>query len=180
MTERALLSADELRKKAGEIRRDPIEMVWRAGNGHIGGSLSLVDIAVALYYRILNIDSGRPCWEDRDRVVLSKGHARACLYAILADLGDFERSRLWDEFIRTEGRLPEHPSMRDVTAENHSVIGGLGSDVAEVLAERCPARLKRVGIQDRFGTSGTLDTILERCGLTAENIVRQARILLGA
>jgi transketolase len=67
-----------------------------------------------------------------------------------------------------------------VTAENHSVIGGLGSAVAEVLAERCPARLKRVGIQDRFGTSGTLDSILERYGLTAENVVRQARILLGA
>jgi transketolase len=66
-----------------------------------------------------------------------------------------------------------------LTAENHSIIGGLGSAVAEVLAERYPARLKRVGIQDQFGTSGTLDSILERFGLTAGNVRRQAEILLG-
>jgi transketolase len=146
MTERALLSAGELKKKAGEIRRDLIEMVWRAGSGHIGGSLSLVDIAVALYYRILNIDPGRPGWEDRDRVVLSKGHAGACLYAILADLGYFERSRLWDEFIRTEGRLPEHPSMRDVPGIDMST-GSLGQGISAAVGMAWAARYLGKGLR---------------------------------
>jgi transketolase len=133
------LSVDELKKKAGQIRRDIVEMVWRAGSGHIGGSLSLVDIAVALYYRILNIDPGRPGWEDRDRVVLSKGHAGACLYAILSDRGFFERQRLWDEFIRTDGRLPEHPSMRDVPGIDMST-GSLGQGVSAAVGMAWAAR----------------------------------------
>jgi transketolase len=65
-----------------------------------------------------------------------------------------------------------------LTVENHSVIGGLGSAVAEVLSERYPTRLRRVGIQDQFGTSGSLDTILKRYGLTAENICNQAESFL--
>jgi transketolase len=62
-----------------------------------------------------------------------------------------------------------------VTAEEHSIIGGLGSAVAEVLAEKCPVPLKRVGVQDRFGTSGELDELLEAYALDARAIVEAVR-----
>ena len=72
---------------------------------------------------------------------------------------------------RTTGRL--------ITVEDHSIIGGLGSAVAEVLAESCPARLLRMGLQDCFGQSGTPDALLEHYGLTARHIADNARKLMG-
>ncbi len=102
----------KLKQKAIRIRRDILEMVWRSESGHIGGSLSLADIAIVLYHRILNINPNQPDWPDRDRVVLSKGHAAACLYATLAGKGYFPRRWLFEEFIRTGRKLPEHPDMR--------------------------------------------------------------------
>lgn len=123
------LSVEQLTSKARHIRRDIVEMVWRAGSGHIGGSLSAVEILVVLYHAVLRVDPRRPQWEDRDRFVLSKGHAGACLYAVLADKGFFERKRLWTEFIRTEGRLPEHPDMRKVPGVDIST-GSLGQGIS--------------------------------------------------
>lgn len=119
----------EMTSKARQIRRDIVEMVWRAGSGHIGGSLSMVEIAVVLYNHILRIDPSRPDWEDRDRLVLSKGHAGACLYAVLADRSFFERQRLFSEFIKTDGRLPEHPDMLQVPGVDMST-GSLGQGIS--------------------------------------------------
>jgi transketolase len=65
-----------------------------------------------------------------------------------------------------------------VTCENHQTIGGLGSAVAEVLAEGVPARMRRVGVEDEFGEVGPLDYLQERFGLTAESIVRHSTELL--
>jgi len=65
-----------------------------------------------------------------------------------------------------------------ITVEEHSIIGGLGSAVAEVLAENCPTKLKRIGVQDTFGESGTPDALLEKYGLTSERIVQTAKELL--
>lgn len=67
---------------------------------------------------------------------------------------------------------------RALTAENHSIIGGLGSAVAEILGEYAPRPLRRVGINDRFGTSGQLNSILEAYGLTAANVAEQAEQLI--
>lgn len=66
-----------------------------------------------------------------------------------------------------------------ITVEEHSVIGGLGSAVAEVLAEELPTPLKRIGVQDQFGQSGTPDELLAHYGLTAENIVKTAKTMIG-
>ncbi|MEK7851929.1 MAG: transketolase C-terminal domain-containing protein, partial [Deltaproteobacteria bacterium] len=65
-----------------------------------------------------------------------------------------------------------------VTAEEHSIIGGLGSAVAEVLAENCPVPMKRVGIEDKFGTSGDADKLMELYGLTTTNIANAAREII--
>ncbi|HEX5773906.1 MAG TPA: transketolase C-terminal domain-containing protein, partial [Geomobilimonas sp.] len=65
-----------------------------------------------------------------------------------------------------------------VTAEEHSIVGGLGSAVAEVLAEQCPVPLKRVGVNDRFGTSGKAEELLKYFGLTPEHLVETGREIL--
>ena len=65
-----------------------------------------------------------------------------------------------------------------ITVEEHSIIGGLGSAVAEVLAENAPVPMKRIGIEDRFGQSGTPDELLKAYGLSADNIVKQAKIMV--
>ena len=64
-----------LQSKAAEIRYHIVDMVYKAQSGHCGGSLSASDIVAALYFDIMKIDPARPDWEDRDRFVLSKGHA---------------------------------------------------------------------------------------------------------
>jgi transketolase len=82
-------------------------MICRAGSGHLGGSLSLVEIIITLYYRIMNVNPEEPRWEDRDRLVMSKGHAGPVLYVALADKGFFPKS--WLTTLNKDGtRLPSH------------------------------------------------------------------------
>lgn len=114
-----------LRGRAATIRRHVVEMVRSAGLGHLGGSLSVVDILTALYFRILRVDPGNPAWPERDRLVLSKGHAAAALYATLAERGYFPREILTREFIRCGGSLQEHPDMAKVPGVDMST-GSLG------------------------------------------------------
>src|SRR3972149_8689882 len=79
--------APDLQKVAKVVRRDIITMLARTGSGHPGGSLSCVEILVALYWRVLRHDPKNPSWPDRDRFILSKGHAVPVLYSVLAELG---------------------------------------------------------------------------------------------
>jgi transketolase len=90
MTEPALFSSDEdLKIVAKRLRRRIVTMIGKAGSGHPGGSLSAVEIAVALYWRVLRHRPADPRWPDRDRFILSKGHAVPLLYAVLAECGYF-------------------------------------------------------------------------------------------
>jgi len=83
-----------LEEKARQLRRDVVHMVYTIQSGHIGGSLSITEVMVALYYKKMNIDPQNPKWEDRDRFVLSKGHTAPILYATLADKGFFPKDIL--------------------------------------------------------------------------------------
>jgi transketolase N-terminal domain/subunit len=83
-----------LRKKAAQIRRDIIDMVYRSAAGHVGGSLSETDILVSLYYCVLNVDPKNPLSPDRDRFLLSKGHSIDAYYCVLADKGFFPKDDL--------------------------------------------------------------------------------------
>lgn len=99
---------ESLRQKAGTIRKHVVKMVYKAGSGHPGGSLSAVDILTALYFHklldkackkgerepIMNHDPTKPQWQERDRFILSKGHAAPTLYAVLSETGYFERKVL--------------------------------------------------------------------------------------
>ncbi|MFC1903490.1 transketolase [Chloroflexota bacterium] len=84
----------ELEQTARQLRIDAIEMIHRRGQGHPGGALSSADIISALFFHHLRIDPKRPNWENRDRFILSKGHASAILYPALARLGFFPLEEL--------------------------------------------------------------------------------------
>ena len=100
----------DLKQKAKELRKEIIELVYKAQSGHPGGSLSEIDMLVALYHYKLKINPKNPHWEDRDRFVLSKGHASPGLYVVLADKGYFPKSEL-DGFRKIGRMLQGHPEL---------------------------------------------------------------------
>src|SRR3989338_8770282 len=98
----------ELQKKAVEVRKDILKMLMFAGSGHTGGSLSIVEILLALYYYKLKNNPKDPNWKERDRFLLSKGHACPALYAVLAHRGYFPKDELWT-LRKMKSRLQGHP-----------------------------------------------------------------------
>ena len=88
------IDINQLQEIAKRIRRGIINQVYKAGSGHPGGSLSIADILTVLYFHELNIDEKNPKWENRDRVVLSKGHCAPALYSCLANRGFFDIKEL--------------------------------------------------------------------------------------
>ena len=94
--------------KGKELRRDIVKMLHIAKSGHPGGSLSELEILIALYYEVMNIDPKNPQKEDRDLFVLSKGHACPGLYAVLADKGYFPKEDLWT-LRKIDSMLQGHP-----------------------------------------------------------------------
>jgi transketolase len=88
------MTIEELKRKANILRLDVIEATTAAGSGHPGGSLSSADLMAALYFRVMSHNPSDPQWEDRDRFILSKGHAAPILYAALAESGYFPKEDL--------------------------------------------------------------------------------------
>lgn len=106
------------------IRKDIVSMIHEAKSGHPGGSLSAVEILTALYFDEMNIDPTNPKMEDRDRFVLSKGHAAPVLYATLAQRGYFDKEEL--KGLRKMGRMLQgHPDMKGTPGVEMST-GSLG------------------------------------------------------
>lgn len=88
------LSTQGLKREASEVRQDVIKMIASAGSGHPGGSLGIVDVMVALYFRIMNHNPNKPNWKDRDRLILSSGHTCPAQYSALAHAGYFSPTKL--------------------------------------------------------------------------------------
>ncbi len=129
-----------MNKKEAEallVRRDIVTMLHSAGSGHPGGSLSITEILVSLYHHI-SVRPDEPDWEDRDRVVISKGHAAPAIYAVLAEHGYF----LKDEFKRLRklgGKLQGHPDMNKtpgIDACSGSLGQGFSTSIGMALAAR--------------------------------------------
>jgi transketolase len=99
---------EAFRLTARQMRRDIIKMLTRAGSGHPGGSLSAIDILTVLYYYKMRHKPEYPDWPQRDRFVLSKGHAAPALYAVLGNCGYFDKKE-FDTLRKLEGRLQGHP-----------------------------------------------------------------------
>lgn len=130
---------EELEGIARRVRRHIVRMIAGAGSGHPGGSLSCADILVALYFRVLNVDPARPQWPERDRFVLSKGHACPALYAVLAERGFFPVDDLWT-LRRLGSHLQGHPDMRKTPGVEAST-GSLGQGLSIGLGMALAARL---------------------------------------
>ena len=104
---------NELKEKSKNIRKNIVEMVYSAKSGHPGGSLSVADILTALYFSEMNIDLNNFKNENRDRLVLSKGHCSPALYATLAEKGFFPKEDL-KTFRKIDSYLQGHPDMKKI------------------------------------------------------------------
>jgi transketolase len=131
--------------KAVSIRKRLLRMIFEAKGGHTGGSLSSVDILVALYFDILNVDPKDPGKQDRDRFILSKGHSVESYYCVLAEAGFFP-----DEWLDTYGTfnspLAGHPvnKVPGIEINSGSLGHGLSAGVGMALASRMDGRDSRV------------------------------------
>lgn len=129
----------KLRATANAVRKDIIEETYHAGSGHPGGSLSAADILTYLYFEAMRIDPKEPKWEDRDRFVLSKGHAAPALYAVLAERGFFPKGDLVT--LRKLGsHLQGHPDMNKTPGVDIST-GSLGIGLSNACGMALAARL---------------------------------------
>ncbi|MBI2655452.1 transketolase [Candidatus Woesearchaeota archaeon] len=144
----------DLKKKAKELRKDIITMIYNAQSGHPGGSLSEIDMLVALYYYKLRIDPKSPKWEDRDRFVLSKGHASPGIYAVLADRGFFPKSEL-GRFRQLNGMLQGHPELSTPGVEfaGGSLGQGMSFSVGIALALKLDKKSSKVYVMIGDGES---------------------------
>jgi len=125
-----------LEKIANALRIDVINMITRAGSGHPGGSLSAADIVTVLYFHSLNVDPANPNWQDRDRFIMSKGHACPIWYAALAKKGYFDKKHL-DTLRKINSILQGHPDMMKtpgVDMTTGSLGNGLGAGVGMALS----------------------------------------------
>lgn len=137
-------SIARLRQISIEIRRQIVTMIYSARMGHMGGSLSSVDILVALYFHVMRYNPANPADPTRDRFVLSKGHSVECLYAILAKAGFFHESKL-KEYGSFGTILYGHPTRKvpGVEIPSGSLGHGLSVGVGMALAA------KRGGLSNR-------------------------------
>ena len=120
--------ATDLKAIAKQVRIDIVESLGAAGSGHPGGSLSCADILTVLFFQKMNINPDDPNWADRDRLVLSKGHAAPALYAVLAERGYFPREELLT-LRKHDSRLQGHPNMADTPGVDMST-GSLGQGLS--------------------------------------------------
>lgn len=117
-----------LEKIANNVRIDILEEVYNAKSGHIGGAFSIADILTVLYFNEMNIDAKSPYSPDRDRLVLSKGHASAALYAVLAEKGYIDKEEL-KTFRNIDSNLQGHPDMNKVPGVDMTT-GSLGQGLS--------------------------------------------------
>lgn len=128
-----------LRQEAQILRKTVLNMAFRAGSGHCGGSFSCAEILTVLYRTVLRVRPEEPTWAERDRFILSKGHAAPMLYAVLARCGFFPEVQL--NTLRTFGSpLQGHPDMRKVPGVEMS-SGSLGMGISNGIGLAWAARL---------------------------------------
>lgn len=129
---------EKCRCASDKVRRDIIDMTYATGNtgAHLGGSLSMAEMLTTLYVGCLKYDKENPAYEERDRVILSKGHAALVLYPAMAQAGIIEESRL-REFKQNGSQLSGHPSLnglRGIEFASGSLGQGLSLGVGVCLA----------------------------------------------
>ena len=132
-----------LKKIALEVRKDIIEAVYSAKSGHPGGSLSIADILTVLYFNQMNIDEKKPDDPNRDRLVLSKGHACTALYSVLAEKGYFDKEDL-KTFRKLGSPLQGHPDMNKVPGIDMTT-GSLGQGLSASVGMAIASKMNKAG-----------------------------------
>ena len=129
---------EKLHSQAKQLRKDIIDVTSWAGGAHLGGGLSVIDILTILYFKYLNIDTERPDWEDRDRLVLSKGHAAVAYVPVLARRGfiDIEELKTFNKFKSPFGMHPDSKRVRGCDVSTGSLGHGLPMAVGMALGAR--------------------------------------------
>ncbi len=136
----AATESGELEAVARRLRVQVVKMIGCSGVGHLGGSMSIVEILAVLYFRELRIDPKNPDWPDRDRFVLSKGHGCTALYAILAEVGILPKEVL-STLHQIDSPLQMHPE-RGVCPGIEMSTGALGQGLSAAIGMALGARLK--------------------------------------
>lgn len=132
---------DYLIDQARIIRNTTIEMIGTLGVGHIGGCMSIIEVLTAIYYETANVDPKNPQKPDRDRVVLSKGHAGPALYSTLAEKGFFDRS--WIYTLNKPGtNLPSHAD-KNRTPGIDMTAGSLGQGISAAVGMAMAAKMDK-------------------------------------
>ena len=144
MTATRAVLLKRLEAEALQIRRNVWRALHAAGGGHVGGSVSAADILAALYFHTLHVRPQEPEWPDRDRFVLSKGHANAALAAVLAQ-AEFIEDALLDRFYGYESPLGMHPDIKVAGVEMST--GGLGHGLAVGVGMALGARIQGKAFQ---------------------------------
>ena len=139
MTSNYAAKIDALRADALKIRRNVWRALHGAGSGHMGGSCSAADLLAALYFDHLRLRPGEPDWPERDRFVLSKGHANAALGATLAGAGFIDDSVL-DDFYGYQSSFGMHPDIKMPGVEMST--GGLGHGLSVAIGMALGARMQ--------------------------------------
>jgi transketolase len=132
-------SNEDLAAVCKRMRRDILNMIFKANSGHPGGSLSAVEMIVALYWRIMKHKPGEPHWPDRDRFILSKGHAAPVLYAALAECGYFPKEAL--ATLRQTGSILQGHTERTHTPGVEMSSGSLGQGLSVAVGAALAGRL---------------------------------------
>jgi transketolase len=141
MTSIRNVSLSVLEDRAKFIRKETVRLSRIAGAGHYSSTFSCAELLASLYYDQMNIEPGNPQWKDRDRFVMSKGHAAIGLYPVLADLGFFDPSEL-DTYTRLGSKYGDHPDMKKVAGLDFS-SGSLGHGLSVGLGLALAARMTK-------------------------------------
>ncbi len=138
-----MTKVEELERKAEEIRRNILGMLIESGSGHPGGSLSATDIVTTLYFSEMDVDPDNPNWPDRDRFVLSKGHAAPVLYAVLAQRGFFPVEDL-KSLRKIDSYLQGHPDMKKTPGVDMTT-GSLGQGISAAVGMALAGKIDEKG-----------------------------------
>ena len=138
-----ITNVEALKKIAIEVRKDIIEEVYSAKSGHPGGALSCADILTVLYFNQMNIDEKKPEDPNRDRLILSKGHASPALYAVLAEKGYFPKEEL-KNFRKIGSKLQGHPDMKNIPGVDMTT-GSLGQGLSAGVGMALASKMDKAG-----------------------------------
>ncbi len=130
----------KMEERAKKLRSEILKTIYNAKSGHPGGSLSCLELLMTLYLHELKVDAKNPQWEERDRFIMSKGHATPGLYTVLAEAGFFPKEEL--EGFRGYGRLLQGHAYRDVPGVELST-GSLGMGLSVGIGMALAGRLKK-------------------------------------